>query len=118
MEWVDGNLGSKVTIKYPAVYLLGRGARADILSVAFAGAGQSQDAGGKVIHIAPDTTSTITSKSISKDGGQATYRIARTTACHRWGTAGYVVPLGWDCQYGVITGAERPTPNSPSNSGG
>jgi Fe-S cluster assembly protein SufB len=74
VEWVDGNLGSKVTIKYPAVYLLGRGARADILSVAFAGAGQHQDAGGKVIHIAPDTTSTIISKSISKDGGQATYR--------------------------------------------
>jgi Fe-S cluster assembly protein SufB len=74
VEWVDGNLGSKVTIKYPAVYLLGRGARADILSVAFAGAGQMQDAGGKVIHVAPDTTSTITSKSISKDGGHATYR--------------------------------------------
>ena len=74
VEWVDGNLGSKVTIKYPAVYLLGRGARADILSVAFAGGGQHQDAGGKVIHVAPDTTSTITSKSISKDGGQATYR--------------------------------------------
>src|ERR1041384_1421783 len=74
VEWVDGNLGSKGTIKYPAVYLLGRGARADILSVAFAGAGQTQDAGGKVIHVAPDTSSTITSKSISKDGGQATYR--------------------------------------------
>jgi Fe-S cluster assembly protein SufB len=74
VEWVDGNLGSKVTIKYPAVYLLGRGARAEILSVAFAGAGQMQDAGGKVIHGAPDTTSTITSKSISKDGGHATYR--------------------------------------------
>ena len=74
VEWVDGNLGSKVTIKYPAVYLLGSGARADILSVAFAGAGQHQDAGGKVIHIAPDTTSTIISKSISTDGGQATYR--------------------------------------------
>src|SRR5689334_5485727 len=74
VEWVDGNLGSKVTIKYPAVYLLGRGARAEILSVAFAGAGQMQDAGGKVIHVAPDTTSTITSKSISKDGGHATYR--------------------------------------------
>ncbi len=74
VEWVDGNLGSKVTIKYPAVYLLGRGARADILSVAFAGAGQTQDAGGKVIHAAPETTSTITSKSISKDGGHATYR--------------------------------------------
>jgi len=64
----------KVTIKYPAVYLLGRGARADILSVALAGAGQAQDAGGKVIHVAPDTTSTITSKSISKDGGHATRR--------------------------------------------
>jgi Fe-S cluster assembly protein SufB len=74
VEWVDGNLGSKITMKYPAVYLLGRGARADILSVAFAGAGQLQDAGGKVIHIAPDTTSTITSKSISKDGGRAAYR--------------------------------------------
>ena len=74
MEWVDGNLGSKVTIKYPAVYLLGRGAKADILSVAFAGAGQHQDAGGKVIHVAPDTTSTIISKSISIDGGQATCR--------------------------------------------
>jgi len=74
VEWVDGNLGSKVTIKYPSVYLLGRGARADILSVAFAGVGQSQDAGGKVIHVASETTSTITSKSISKDGGNATYR--------------------------------------------
>jgi Fe-S cluster assembly protein SufB len=74
VEWVDGNLGSKVTMKYPAVYLLGRRARADILSVAFAGSGQLQDAGGKVIHAAPDTTSTITSKSISKDGGRAAYR--------------------------------------------
>jgi Fe-S cluster assembly protein SufB len=74
VEWVDGNLGSKVTMKYPAVYLLGPRARADILSVAFAGQGQLQDAGGKVIHVAPDTTSTITSKSISKDGGRAAYR--------------------------------------------
>jgi len=74
VEWVDGNLGSKVTMKYPAVYLLGERARADILSVAFAGAGQLQDAGGKVIHAAPNTTSTITSKSISKDGGRAAYR--------------------------------------------
>ena len=63
-----------MTIKYPAVYLLGKRARAEILSVAFAGAGQTQDAGGKVIHVAPETTSTITSKSISKDGGHATYR--------------------------------------------
>src|SRR5829696_2309113 len=74
VEWVDGNLGSKVTMKYPAVYLLGPRARAEILSVAFAGAGQLQDAGGKVIHAAPNTTSTITSKSISKDGGRAAYR--------------------------------------------
>jgi Fe-S cluster assembly protein SufB len=74
VEWVDGNLGSKVTMKYPSVYLLGPRARAEILSVAFAGAGQLQDAGGKVIHAAPDTTSTITSKSISKDGGRAAYR--------------------------------------------
>ena len=79
VEWVDGNLGSKITMKYPAVYLLGRGARADILSVAFAGAGQLQDAGGKVIHVAPDTTSTITSKSITKDGGRAAYR-----GCSKW----------------------------------
>src|SRR5260370_30565753 len=74
VEWVDGNLGSKITMKYPAVYLLGRGARADILSVAFAGAGQLQDAGGKVIHVAPNTTSPITSKSISKDRRAASSR--------------------------------------------
>ena len=74
VEWVDGNLGSKVTMKYPAVYLLGERARAEILSVAFAGRGQLQDAGGKVIHVAPNTTSTITSKSITKDGGRAAYR--------------------------------------------
>jgi Fe-S cluster assembly protein SufB len=74
VEWVDGNLGSKVTMKYPSVYLLGPRARAEILSVAFAGAGQLQDAGGKIIHAAPETTSTITSKSISKDGGNAIYR--------------------------------------------
>src|ERR671939_364050 len=74
VEWVDGNLGSKVTMKYPSVSLLGPRARAELLSVAFAGAGQLQDAGGKVIHAAPDTTSTITSKSISKDGGNAIYR--------------------------------------------
>src|SRR5947207_6144756 len=74
VEWVHGNLRSKVTMKYPAVYLLGRRARAESLSVAFAGQGQLQDAGGKVIHVAPETTSTITSKSISKDGGRAAYR--------------------------------------------
>src|SRR5881275_2246429 len=74
MEWVDGNLGSKVTMKYPAVWLMGEGARGEILSVAYAGNGQHQDAGGKVVHAAPNTQSTIISKSISKDGGRAGYR--------------------------------------------
>ncbi len=74
MEWIDGNLGSKVTMKYPSVYLVGRKAHGEVLSVAFAGQGQHQDAGGKAIHIAPETTSLITSKSISKDGGRTSYR--------------------------------------------
>lgn len=74
MEWVDGNLGSKITMKYPAVYLMEPGAHGEILSIAFAGKGQVQDAGGKVVHGAPHTTSKITSKSISMHGGQASYR--------------------------------------------
>ncbi|MDD3825471.1 MAG: Fe-S cluster assembly protein SufB [Anaerolineae bacterium] len=74
MEWVDGNLGSRLTMKYPSVYMVGRGARAEILSIAFANKGQHQDAGGKAIHAAPDTSSSITSKSISKGGGRAGYR--------------------------------------------
>jgi len=74
MEWVDSNLGSKVTMKYPSCYLLEPGAHGEILSMAFAGAGQVLDAGGKVIHFAPRTTSKITSKSISKNGGRASYR--------------------------------------------
>jgi Fe-S cluster assembly protein SufB len=74
MEWVDGNLGSKVTMKYPSIYLLGERARGEVLSIAYAGDGQHQDAGGKVIHAAPRTSSAITSKSISKDGGRAGYR--------------------------------------------
>lgn len=74
MEWIDGNLGSKVTMKYPAVHLMGEGAHGEILSIAFAGRGQHQDAGGKVVHHAPHTTSRIISKSISKDGGRASYR--------------------------------------------
>jgi Fe-S cluster assembly protein SufB len=74
MEWVDGNLGSKVTMKYPAVYLLGEHARGEVLSIAYAGEGQHQDAGGKMVHAAPNTSSSITSKSISKDGGRAGYR--------------------------------------------
>jgi Fe-S cluster assembly scaffold protein SufB len=74
VEWVDGNLGSKLTMKYPAVYLMGEGARGEILSVAYAGNGQHQDAGGKVVHAAPNTSSRITSKSISKGTGRSTYR--------------------------------------------
>ncbi|MGE3983380.1 MAG: Fe-S cluster assembly protein SufB, partial [Dehalococcoidia bacterium] len=74
MEWVDGNLGSKITMKYPSVYLMEPGAHGEILSLAFAGAGQHQDAGGKIVHVAPNTTSTIISKSISKGGGRTSYR--------------------------------------------
>jgi len=74
MEWVDGNLGSKVTMKYPAIWLAGKGAHGEVLSIAFAGKGQHQDAGGKCVHVAPHTSSVITSKSISKDGGRAGYR--------------------------------------------
>jgi Fe-S cluster assembly protein SufB len=74
MEWVDGNLGSKVTMKYPAVWLMEEGARGEILSVAFAGDGQHQDAGGKVVHVAPRTSSQIISKSISKGTGRSSYR--------------------------------------------
>ncbi len=74
MEWVDGNLGSKITMKYPAVYMVGDGAHGEILSIAFAGKGQHLDAGGKVVHVAPNTTSRIISKSISKGGGRASYR--------------------------------------------
>lgn len=74
MEWVDANLGSKLTMKYPSCYLLGPGAHGEILSMAFAGSGQVLDAGGKIIHAASRTSSKITSKSISKGGGRASYR--------------------------------------------
>ena len=74
MEWVDANIGSKVTMKYPSCYLVGEGAHGEILSMAFAGPGQIQDAGGKMLHFAPNTSSKITSKSISKGGGRASYR--------------------------------------------
>ena len=74
MEWIDGNLGSKVTMKYPAVYMMGPRAHGEILSIAFAGKGQHQDAGAKVVHGAPYTSSKIVSKSISKNGGRASYR--------------------------------------------
>ncbi|MBI3318526.1 MAG: Fe-S cluster assembly protein SufB [Candidatus Omnitrophica bacterium] len=74
VEWLDGNLGSKLTMKYPAVYLVGPKARGEVVSVAFAGGGQHQDAGAKMVHIAPETSSTILSKSISKDGDRTSYR--------------------------------------------
>jgi Fe-S cluster assembly protein SufB len=74
MEWIDGNLGSHLTMKYPAVYMMEPGARGEILSIAFAGAGQHQDAGAKLVHCAPNTTGQIVSKSISKDGGRSSYR--------------------------------------------
>jgi Fe-S cluster assembly protein SufB len=74
MEWVDGNLGSKLTMKYPAIWLMEPGAHGEVLSIAFAGKGQHQDAGAKIVHAAPNTSSVITSKSISKGGGRTTYR--------------------------------------------
>lgn len=74
MEWIDGNLGSRLTMKYPAVYLMEPGARGEILSIAFASAGQHQDAGAKIVHVAPNTSGRIVSKSISKNGGRASYR--------------------------------------------
>jgi len=74
IEWVDGNIGSKLTMKYPAVLLKGEGAHAEVISVAYAGKGQHQDAGAKVHHLAPNTTSNILSKSISKNGGRSSYR--------------------------------------------
>lgn len=74
MEWVDGNLGSRLTMKYPAIYLMEPGARGETLSIAFAGKGQHQDAGSKMVHCAPNTRSRVISKSISKSGGRASYR--------------------------------------------
>lgn len=74
MEWIDGNLGSKTTMKYPSVYLMGKGAKGEVLSLAFASKNQVQDAGGKAIHFAPYTTSTIISKSVSVKGGRTSYR--------------------------------------------
>ena len=74
MEWIDGNIGSRLTMKYPSVYLMGEGAKGEVLSVAYAGEGQHQDAGAKMVHAAPNTTSRITNKSVSKGGGRTTYR--------------------------------------------
>jgi Fe-S cluster assembly protein SufB len=74
MEWVDGNIGSKVTMKYPSVYMVGEHAKGEVLSVAMAGDGQHQDAGAKMVHAAPHTSSTIISKSIARAGGRTSYR--------------------------------------------
>jgi len=74
MEWIDGNIGSKVTMKYPAVYLMGEHARGETLSIAFAGEGQHQDAGSKMVHCAPHTSSSIISKSVARSGGRSSYR--------------------------------------------
>jgi Fe-S cluster assembly protein SufB len=74
IEWIDGNIGSKLTMKYPAVILKGEGSHAEVISVAYAGKGQHQDAGAKIHHLASNTTSKILSKSISKDGGRGSYR--------------------------------------------
>ena len=74
VEWIDGNIGSKRTMKYPSINLVGQGAHGEVLSIAFAGKGQEQDTGGKIIHAADNTSSVITSKSISKDRGIASYR--------------------------------------------
>lgn len=74
VEWVDCNIGSGVTMKYPAVHLTGRGARGEVLSIALAGKNQTQDAGAKMVHLAPDTTSRVISKSIAKNGGKSSYR--------------------------------------------
>ena len=74
MEWVDGNIGSKVTMKYPAIYLMGEHAKGETLSIAFAGEGQHQDAGAKMVHAAPNTSSSIVSKSVARGGGRTSYR--------------------------------------------
>jgi Fe-S cluster assembly protein SufB len=91
VEWVDCNLGSKLTMKYPSIYLLGQRAHGEVLSIAFAGAGQHQDAGAKIIHAAPNTTSNIFAKSIAKDGGRGSYRGLLEIAKGAHGTRSKVV---------------------------
>lgn len=91
MRWVDGNLGSKLTMKYPSCVLVGRRAHGEVLSIAWAGEGQHQDTGAKMIHLAPETTSQIISKSISKGGGRATYRGVVHMVPGAWGSRSKVV---------------------------
>jgi Fe-S cluster assembly protein SufB len=84
MEWVDGNIGSKVTMKYPAIWLMGEHAKGETLSVAFAGEGQHQDAGSKMVHAAPNTSSSVVSKSVARGGGRTSYRglVQIKEGCH------------------------------------
>lgn len=90
MEWIDCNIGSQVTMKYPAVYLTGEGARGEVLSIAFAGKDQIQDAGAKMLHLAPNTSSRIVSKSICKDGGRTSYRGLVSVSPHAGNSSVYV----------------------------
>jgi Fe-S cluster assembly protein SufB len=90
MEWIDGNLGSKVTMKYPSVFLVGEGAKGETLSIAFAGPGQHQDAGAKMIHMAPNTQSSIVSKSVARGGGRAGYRGEIRMDANAYGSANTV----------------------------
>ena len=109
MEWVDANLGSKITMKYPSCYLMEPGAKGEILSMAFAGPGQYQDTGGKMIHFASHTSSKITSKSISRGGGRTSYRgllkvhkdklEIKSNACLRCLVTGSVVPVRYISVY-------------------
>ena len=105
MGWLDGNLGSKVTMKYPSTYLVGERAHGEILSIAFATDGQHQDAGAKVIHAAPHTTSSVVSKSISKTGGRSSYRgLVQITRRHRR-------PPTWSATRCCSTRPRAPTPS-------
>ena len=90
MEWIDGNIGSRLTMKYPAVWLVGPKASGEVLSVAYAGQGQHQDTGAKMVHAAPETTSKIMSKSISKDGGRSSYRGLIRVEDDAWGCKSHV----------------------------
>jgi Fe-S cluster assembly protein SufB len=108
VEWVDGNIGSKLTMKYPAIHLLGERAHGEVLSIAYAGTGQHQDAGAKIIHAAPNTSSRIISKSISKDAGRAGYRgmVKVHKGCHSCRTS-------VECD-ALLIGAEARTDTFPT----
>src|SRR4249919_3721575 len=84
MEWIDGNIGSKVTMKYPSIFLVGEHAKGETLSVAFAGENQHQDAGAKMVHAAPNTSSSVVSKSVARAGGRTSYRglVQINEGCH------------------------------------